>query len=275
MSALGQRARRRAWLAPLLAGAALLAACAELAPPAFPVVPGVREVDLVWQPKAGLRLLHRVTTDVEASGPLTRPIADTQKKQRLSLSRTTEVTAAEPEYFDLRFAEDGIPVPATLRFSRAWAPLGIRFDDPALADKDRRAVDATMRQLGEPFRQGAQFFRHWKIGDVQPFEIHLSGLPGASGSGEGTMTFVRVVKVEGRDAAEFHWQGRAEFLFSGEPGRGVPGRISISGQEWRDLATGAALRVRAKASAEFTRQGQPTHVDYGTEEVLDVAGSQF
>jgi len=267
--------RRPASLPALLASAALLAACAQLATPTFPVVPGVREIDLTWQPRPGLRLVHRVTTDVVASGPLTQSIADSQKKQRMSLTRSTEVTAVGPDSFDLRFAEDGAPIPATLRFSRAWAPIEIRFDDPALADKDRKAIDATLRQLSEPFSQAAQFFRHWKVGETQAFDIRLSGLPRTSGGGQGTMTFVRVVKIEGRDAAEFQWEGRTEFLFTGEPGRGVPGQMSATGQEWRDLATGAALRVSAKASAEFTRQGQPTHVEYRTEETLDLARSSL
>jgi len=60
-----------------------------------------------------------------------------------------------------------------------------------------------------------------------------------------------------------------------DPGKGAPGRMSITGQEWRDLATGASLRLTAKASAQFTRQGQATDVAYQTDEVLDLARSQL
>lgn len=275
MSAGSGRSRRLASLLSLLAGAAMLAGCAELTAPAFPVVADVREVDLKWQPRAGLRLVHRVTRDVEASGALTRPLKEQQKKQSVSMTRTTEVTAVGPDYFDLRFAEDGAPIPATLRFSRAWAPMEIKFDDPALGDKDRSAIDGALRKFSEPFGQAAQFFRRWKVGDAQPFDIRLPALPGMSGTGEGTMTLLRVVMMDGRQAAEFQWQGQTEFLFTGEPGRGVPGRMSVTGREWRDLATGALLRLSAKANAQFTRQAEPTYVEYRTEEVLDPAGSRL
>jgi hypothetical protein len=275
VSGVGGRSRGLAWLAPLLAGAAWLSGCAELAAPAFPVVPDVREVDLKWQPRPGLRLVHRVTRDVEASGSLTRSMAEEQKKQRMSMTRTTDITAVGADYFDLRFAEDGAPIPATLRFSRAWTPLEIRFDDPALGDKDRKAIDAALRKFSEPFSQAGQFFRRWKVGDAQPFDIALPALPGMRGKGEGSMTLVRVVMIDGRQAAEFHWRGQTEFLFTGEPGRGVPGWMSVTGREWRDLATGALLRLSAKASAEFTRQAEPTQVEYRTEEVLDPAGSRL
>jgi len=260
------------WLATGL----LVAACARaVVDSGYPVVPGVQEVDLKWQPQAGMRLVHRVTTDVEATGPLTRPLPERDRKQHIVLTRTTEVAGVGPDYFDLRFSQDGLPVPATLRFSREWVPVGITFDDTSAGEKDRRALDAELQQLGEPFTQSAQFFRRWKVGEVQPFDIRLAAVPGTSGSGRGTMTFRRVVMIEGRQAAEFDWQGRTEFLFTGDPGKGAPGRMSITGQEWRDLATGASLRLTAKASAQFTRQGQATDVAYQTDEVLDLARSQL
>jgi hypothetical protein len=49
----------------------------------------------------------------------------------------------------------------------------------------------------------------------------------------------------------------------------------LTGREWRDLATGASLRMTAKADAEFTRQGQATRVEFQTAEVLDLAASRL
>jgi len=49
----------------------------------------------------------------------------------------------------------------------------------------------------------------------------------------------------------------------------------LTGREWRDLATGASLRVTAKADAEFTRQGRATRVEFQTAEVLDLAASRL
>ena len=100
-------------------------------------------------------------------------------------------------------------------------------------------------------------------------------MPDASGSGQGTMTLRGVVSIDGRRAAAFDWTGSTEFLFTGDPGRGVPGRMVLTGREWRDLATGAALRVTAKADAEFTRQGRPTRVEFQTAEMLDLAASRL
>jgi hypothetical protein len=51
--------------------------------------------------------------------------------------------------------------------------------------------------------------------------------------------------------------------------------MTITGKEWRDLETGAPLRLTATADAEFTRQGRPTRVKYRTAEVLDVAASSL
>jgi hypothetical protein len=257
--------------------AALLAACARAAmEPSYTAVPGVQEVDLTWQPREGMRLVHRVTTDVAASGPLTKPMADTDKKQHISLTRTVEVTGVGPDHFDVRLAQNDAVLPATLRFSRDWAPKEVRPDKPdALGEKGREALDTTLRQAAEPLVQSAQFFRHWKVGQTRSFDIQLSSVPGANGEGRGTMTFLRVVVIDGRQAAEFEWQARTEFVFTGDPGKGVPGWMTISGREWRDLATGASLRLTAKASAEFARQGEPTRVEYETAEVLDLTASRL
>ena len=75
--------RRRSASRARLSTAALilLAGCtsASMSDPSFPVVPGVQAIDLTWQPRAGMRLVYLVTTDVEASGALTRPMADKDK----------------------------------------------------------------------------------------------------------------------------------------------------------------------------------------------------
>ena len=239
-------------------------------------MPGVRDIDLTWQPRAGMRLVYLVTTDVEASGALTRPMADTDKKQHVALTRTIEVTDVGPGAdFDVRFAQDGSAIPATLRFSRAWVPGAVQFDNPALGSQDQGLIDSTLRRLAQPFTQSAQFFGRWTVGETRPFDIHLIGMPDTSGSGQGTMTLRGVVSIEGRRAAAFEWSGSTEFLFTGDPGRGVPGRMVLTGREWRDLATGAALRMTAKADAEFTRQGRPTRVEFQTAEMLDLAASRL
>jgi hypothetical protein len=255
----------------------LLAGCtsASMSDPSFPVVPGVQAIDLTWQPRAGMRLVYLVTIDVEASGALTGPMADKDKKQHVSLSRTIEVTDVGPEHFDVRFAQDGSVIPATLRLSRAWVPEAVRPDNPALDSFDQSRLDSTLRRLAQPFTQSAQFFGRWTVGETRPFDIGFTGMPDTSGSGQGTMTLRSVVSIGGRRAAAFDWTGSTEFLFTGDPGRGVPGRMVLTGREWRDLATGASLRVTAKADAEFTRQGQATRVEFQTAEVLDLAASRL
>jgi hypothetical protein len=60
-----------------------------------------------------------------------------------------------------------------------------------------------------------------------------------------------------------------------DPGFPVVSGVQAIGREWRDLATGAALRMTAKADAEVTRQGQATHVEFRTAEVLDLAASRL
>ena len=270
--------RHRASRARLSAAALiLLAGCASgpMSDPGFPVVAGVQDIDLTWQPRAGMRLVYLVTTDVEASGALTRPMADKDKKQHVALNRTIEVTDVGPEHFDLRFAQDASVIPATLRLSRAWVPQAVRVDNPALDSFDQHRLDSTLRRLAQPFTQSAQFFGRWTVGETRPFDIGFTGMPDASGSGQGTMTLRGVVSIEGRRAATFDWTGSVEFLFTGDPGRGVPGRMVLTGREWRDLATGASLRMTAKADAEFTRQGQATRVEFQTAEVLDLAASRL
>jgi hypothetical protein len=260
-----------------IAAIVLLAGCASAftSGPSFPVVSGVQAVDLAWQPRAGMRLVYVITTEIDGSGALTRPMADKDKKQRVSLTRTIEVTDVGPEHFDLRFAQDGSAIPATLRLSRGWVPDTVRFDNPALDRFDQHLLDSTLRRLAQPFTQSAQFFGPWTVGETRPFDIPITGIPDTSGSGQGTMTLRSVVSIEGRRAAAFDWTGNMEFLFTGDPGRGVPGRMVLIGREWRDLATGASLRATATADAEFTRQGQPTRVEFQTTEVLDLAASRL
>ena len=259
----------------LVVAAALLAGCATSGQPDFPAVAGVREVDLAWRPQPGMRLVHKVSTDVEMSGPLTEAVAEADRKQHVALTRTLEVTDVAPGHFDVRFVQDGWPVPATARLSREWALESVKLDDTSASPGDRGAVDASVRRLVEPLAQAGQFFGPWKVGETRPFDIRLAGFPETSGGGPGTITLSRVVTVDGRRAAEFTWTGRVEFLFTGEPGRGVPGRMTIAGTDWRDLDTGASLRQVAKATAEFTRQGRPTRVEYRTTEVLDSSASQL
>lgn len=252
-----------------------LGACALRHEPSYPVVSGIDQVDLQWRPRVGMRLVQRVTTDVDASGALTRPLAERDKAQHIELTRSLDVTEVGPDHVDLRFGQDGFVVPATLRMSRTWAPESVRPDDTSASDGDRKKLDAALRQLAQPLAQSAQLFGRWKIGETRPFEIRLTGLPETSGGGEGTATLRRVVTIDGRRAAEFEWAGSTEFLFTGEPGRGVPGRMRLTGREWRDLETGASLRSTATAQAEFTRQGRPTRVEYRTVEVLDLAQSRL
>ncbi len=262
----------------LLGVSALIVAVAGCASapswPSYPAVPGVSEIDLKWEPRRDMRLVHRITTDIEASGAGTRPMPDTEKKRRVAQTRALDITDVAPDHFDLRVVRDGWPVPATLRLSRAWQPIDVRAD-AGVAAQDERAVKAAMRQLAEPLSQSAQVFGRWTVGETKPFSIRMSGIPDASGSGQGDMTFRGVVVVDGRRAAEFDWKGTVEFLLAGDPGRGVPGRMRVTGKEWRDLATGASLRVTARADAEFTRQGEVTHVRYRTDEALDQAASRL
>lgn len=273
--------RRSPHAALLVTAVLLLSACASpRAPssmaPSYPAVPGIGEVDLVWHPREGMRLVHTVTKDIEASGPLTKPVAAKDRKQHISLTRAVEVTAVGPDYFEVRFTQDGFALPATLRISRDWTAVDARVDETAqLDDKERQALEVTVKQVGEPFVQSSRFLGHWKVGETRPFDIELTAMPDTSGRGQGTMTFRGVVLVGNRQAAEFDWQARAEFLFAGDPGRGVPGQMNIVGREWRDLATGASLRVTARADAEFSRQGRPAIVASETAEVLDLEQSRL
>jgi hypothetical protein len=259
-------------IARLCASLALLGGCAA-AGPSFPVVADVSDVDLQWKPRAGMRLVQRITTDVEMSGPLTGPVSAKDRKQHFVFTRTMEVPSVADAHFDVRFVQDGWLVPATVRLSRGWVPEGVSFDNPALSEQDRALLDAAVKRLVQPLEQGAQLFGRWRVGETKPFAIRFTGLPDTSGSGTGEMTLRRVVMLDGRRAAEFDWRGTSEFLFTGEPGRGMPGRMAIAGKEWRDLATGVALRVTATAQAEFTRQGQRTRVEYESVEALDLAAS--
>ena len=120
----------------------------------------------------------------------------------------------------------------------------------------------TLRRLAQPFTQSAQFFGRWTVGEIRPFDIGFTGMPDTSGSGQGTMTLCGVVSIGGRRAAAFDWTGSTEFLFTGDPGRGVPGRMVLTGREWRDLATGASLRAFGRRQIL-----QP--------EVLDLAASRL
>lgn len=259
----------------LLVLVAALSACAMRQGPSFPTVAGVDQIDLEWRPRAGMRIVQRVTTDVDASGALTGPLAERDKKQHIVLTRSLDITDVGPGYVDLRFGQDGFVVPATLRVSRAVVAESVVPDDASASDGDKKKLDLAMRQLVQPLTQSAQLFGRWRIAETRPFEINLTGLPDTSGSGQGTATLRRVVAIDGRRAAEFEWTGHTEFLFTGEPGRGVPGRMTLEGREWRDLETGATLRSTATARAEFTRQGRPTQVEYRTVEVIDLAQSRL
>ena len=143
------------------------------------------------------------------------------------------------------------------------------FDDPArLSEQDRARVNSALRQLEEPFLRTAQFFRLWKVGDRYPLALHLADLPGATVAGTGTMTLRQVVLIRSREAAEFEWEGTVDFSFSG-----TTGQMTVTGREWRDVATGVSVGLVANGRAEFAVRGQPALMDYETREALNFSDS--
>jgi hypothetical protein len=144
----GVSGRRASHARLSIAALIVLAGCASTSDSSFPVVSGLQAIHLTWQPRAGMRLVYLVTTDVEASGALARPMADKDRKQHISLTRTIEITDVGPEHFDVRFAQDGSAIPATLRFSRAWVAEAVRFDNPPSAAST--SICSTRRCDGSP-----------------------------------------------------------------------------------------------------------------------------
>lgn len=256
-------------LLPVILGSFFLSACAEVSAPLFQVVPGVREIDLRWQPKAGMRVVHQIATRISISGPLAQNLPESQRNLARSQTRIMDITSVTSEYFEFRDTEGGVAIPATMRFSRDWVPVEIRFDDPRmLTEKDHIAVKAVLSSLEQVFRESAQFFRPWRIGETRPFEIRLPG-PQGSASVKGTATFRRVVLIHDRPSAEFDGVGSADLTVEE-----TTMRMTLPMQWWMDLATGVSLKSKSKGTIEFSMKGQSARMDLETEEVLDFGSSR-
>lgn len=253
----------------VLMACSLALACARATLPEYPAVPGIHDIDLRWQPKAGMRIVHDVVTNIDVSGDAMRSVPKEQRKQQTSSTRTADITEVGPDFFMVRFGQNGVTLPVTVQFSSAWAPQQVLFDDPAsLSEQDRARVNRALRQVEEPFLQTAQFFRLWKVGERYPLELHLAGLPGATVAGTGTMTLRQVVLIRSRRAAEFDWEGTVDFSFSG-----TTGQMAVTGREWRDVATGVSVGLVANGTAEFAVRGQPARMEYATREALNFSDS--
>ena len=220
--------RRRAWRARLSCAALiLLAGCAStMSSRAFPSCRACRPSISTGSPGRECASFSLVTTDVEMSGALTRP--DGRQGQEAARH-------ADPHHrghgrgtgaFRLRFAQDGSVIPATLRFSRAWVPEAVRLDNPALDSSDQQSarLDAaaarpTLHAVGAVLRpldgRRDPALRHWLHRDAG-HERERAGDDDAPRRGLDRRPAGRGVRLE---------RGTTEFLFTGDPGRGVPGRM--------------------------------------------------
>ena len=97
-------------------GCVLVSACARSELPSYPAVAGRQEVDLRWQPKAGMRIVHDVVTKIDVSGDAVRSVPKEQHKQQTAFTRTADITEVGPGFFVVRFGQNGVALPATVRF---------------------------------------------------------------------------------------------------------------------------------------------------------------
>ncbi len=258
------------WGGTLWVGYLLLSSCAQVPPVVYPTIPDVRQIDLRWQPTAGMRLAYQVTTAFTAGGPAAQSLPANQRSQRGVTTRVMDITSVGPDFFEVRFSEGETTIPASMRFSRSWAPLDIRLDDPqALTEKDRDAMKVALQMLQDLFAPAAQYFSHWTVNETRPFSMQFPSLPNMKTTVTGEVTFRRVVSIRNRAAAEFHGTARGEVTLEGGKGR-----VDVTSWEWVDLATGVRLVTRSTGQGQFSGQGQQYQFEMETHEELDFTGSR-
>jgi hypothetical protein len=271
-------------IAIVLGVAFTFAACAPT-PPALQIVAGINEVDLRWQPRAGMRLVQHTRAKFTVSGAFAQSLAPHQRSVEQRTTQRFEILLSTTDFFDVRI--EGSGVRGTARFARDFRLLRLRVDgesggeirldqgkiiglgvDPARAEE----IVRKFQPIQDLFAQNASFYKRWRVGEDTPFRLIFPGVPGQTDkiTVNGSALLKRVVLIHGRSAAEIDYEGAASF-----PMESTTARLRVSGKYWSDLLTGVYLMGMGRATGTLTLKGQAAQFDVEQNDELDLAQSSL
>lgn len=274
------------------AAATLVTACGGVLRPEFPEVPGVREIDLLFRPRVGMRLTcdaSNTMTVSKGTPPWNRQSTEMSGKVALS------IPAVGPDYVDLAVdlapTVTGVTANGVLRFStKDWSLLRLSVDDGTgkkeiRLDEERvvglemdkakmQKLTAAFQPLQDLLKQTNKFLGRWRVGELRPLDFADAfrvAMPEAEDVAfVFNTTLRRVVLIHGRAVAEFEYVGTGRVAL---PNANV--LIDATGVQWVDLLTGLSLRSVQKVTGRGESQNQKTTVELTQEQLLDCTESKL
>jgi hypothetical protein len=253
----------------------LSVACSQASdPPGTTVSGGLREIDLQWRPKNGMRLVHHVSTTLRtftagnSVGPVSTRTTNVLREMRID-------GVDEQGSFDVRMIENGVPTPITLRFARDWTLLAFKPDDPKiLAQADPTKVRNAQKIIETSLKQLNQWFGRWRVGEVRSFEFVIPNPPNADLVLKSKATLRRITMIQDRAVAEFWIVGSGDMgLVSGVVPIVAP--MVSRGESSLDLATGGLLNSSSTMRGTVGAGSQGLRVELETSDVLDFNQSRL
>jgi hypothetical protein len=231
-------------------------------------LPGAPAPELILkaQPTPGMRASYRVDSVATLSGPGARSLAESQKSASASLRYALEVGAIRDASFDVRVTGDHLEGVITGEFARDWTPLRFGVEQGGqYADMDL----STFPVLGESVQMLRDLAGRWHMRGTRPWRWTMRVPPHLEIALRGTVTLAKLTTVQARSAAEFHYDATGDGEYAN-----APVRLTLRGRCWVDIATGFTLETRTSSRGEFSRSGQPVHMEITEERRLDRSTSR-
>jgi hypothetical protein len=211
-----------------------------------------------------------MTVSVRLSGTVVQSEPESKRVQSVSVLRTIEFPDVGPGYFDVRVSQNGVNVPATMRFSNGFSLLDIKYDTDVAGAPDMEKVKAAVNPLLAKLQETRSVYGKWKVGETRAIEFQFPNPVGSGVAIKGTTRLRRIVLVGGRAACEFQFEGTGDMKM-----QSGPIRMIMKGQEFRDIGTGLPIGQAGTGHADVSLQGKSFRVEIETEEVLDGEQSRF
>lgn len=227
--------------------------------------PQPSEIEILFKPKADAKISYKTIRILNARDSTGRVMSWTG-----SDGRVMDIVSATADSVEVRLTMPKGPARATFTMSRRGAVEKVVFD---------RTMFGSDYLFGEALAQlvvhEVMYRQPWKSGDTRPLTVSLPPEMRDLGAAlrdmsSGTVTFRRVVTLDGRVAAEFDYTR----IWGLSDMRGASTRWEMTGQQWFDAKTGILLRLTGKVKGSLSGSSGAVSVDGTGEETVVLSESQ-
>lgn len=260
------RSRTVTLLVALGLGMPIAPSCAVRQGDLVPSASQPSEVNVLFRPVAGIRLAYETVSSFKGLDASGKRVAGSSTRKLV-----VEVITKDEDGYGIRLTVDGRMAPATFRVSSRGTLLKVLFDHSgppssqeayALGSATARLVQLSVVHDGPWKRDETRPLGFSLPPSLEQFEAILKRILA------GSVTFRRLVTVEGRPAVEFDYTKTMDFRLLGLEGIG-----QMSGPLWVDGKTGILLRSTGKLARSWSAGGRMVSGEMIAEEMLVIEDS--